>query len=420
MKKQVLVVVIALITAVSYGQKREIKKAEKAVKDKDYAEAMTLLAEAEPGLETVDADIKAMYYTTRAEALVATANKDFTKMKMAGEAIQKAIENDPSSKTHLETTIQSLRAALVNSAIEDQKANNYTMASDKLHASFKVSPSDTSDLYYAAGNSVNAKDYDTALSYYNELIDMEFTGIETEYLATNKDNGNVEPFASKNLRDLSVRSGEYIKPETKKSDSKRGEILRNMTLIYIENGEDDKAIALMKTARKENPTDMSLMRADADMAYKMGDKEKYNRIMNEIVTTDPNNPEIYYNLGVGTSELGNAEKAIEYYEKAIELKPDYSAALINIGALRLKDEAAIVEEMNNLGSSRADNARYDELKLKREQLYKETLPYFEKAAQLEPKNVGLARTLMNIYSQVGDDENFDVMKAKVAELESSN
>ena len=43
-----------------------------------------------------------------------------------------------------------------------------------------------------------------------------------------------------------------------------------MTLIYIEQGDSEKATELMKVARAENPEDIYLMRADADMSYKMG------------------------------------------------------------------------------------------------------------------------------------------------------
>jgi tetratricopeptide (TPR) repeat protein len=413
MKKQLVTVAIALITAVSFGQKKEVKKAAKEVNSKNYTEALALLNQAEGMLSVADTDTKSLFYATKAEALLETAGNDFSKMKMAAESIITAIDTDPDMANGLATLVGNLRAKLVNSAIKDQNADNYKMASDKLYQSYRISKQDTSDLYYAAGNAVNAKDYDTALSYYEQLMEMSYTGIETEYVATNKETGKVEPFSNKMQRDLMVKAGEFLNPETKISASKRGEILRNMTLIYIENKDDDKAIALMKTARQENPTDVGLIRAEADMAYKMGDKQKYSDLMEEIVATDPNNSEIYYNLGVGASELEENEKAIGYYKKAIELKPDYAAALINLGAVTLRGEAAIVDEMNNLGTSRADNARYDVLKDQRDNLYREVVSYFEKAAALNPDNAGLVRTLMNIYGQLGDDVKMNAMKVKL-------
>ena len=69
--------------------------------------------------------------------------------------------------------------------------------------------------------------------------------------------------------------------------------------------------------------------------------------MNEAIKLDPNNASLYFNLGVINGEQGNTEKAKEYYKKAIELKPDYFDAYINLGSALLEKDKELVEEMNN-------------------------------------------------------------------------
>src|SRR5690606_4858720 len=281
-------------------------------------------------------------------------------------------------ESQLSDQLQNLRAALINGAVKDQNTQQYEQATEKLYLSYTVSK-DPSDLYFAASNAVNGKDYEAALKYYQILLDLGYTGETEEFVATDKESGEVIPFENENVRNIAVKSGQYIKPEKRATESRKGEILRNMTLIYIEQGDTEKATSLMKTARAENPNDVYLMRADADMSYKMGDISRYNELMEKIVATDPENPEIYFNLGVGSSELGNTEKAVEYYKKALELKPDYEAALINLSVAKLAAEDELVEQMNSLGNSAADNKKYDEIKEQRKQIYIETLPYLEKA-----------------------------------------
>ncbi|MCH2489111.1 MAG: tetratricopeptide repeat protein [Flavobacteriales bacterium] len=417
MKKQILVIGVMLISILAFGQKKEIKKAQKAVKSGDYNEAISFLNSAEGMLGSADADMKADFYATKANAYIGLANNDFEKMKMAADAIDKAIEIDPGMAEDLSQSVVDLRRLLINSAVKDQNAKNFKIAADKLYTSYRISPADTSDLYFAAGYAVNAEDLDKALDYYSKLYDMGYQGATVEYVATEKKTGKVEVFDSKVQRDILIKSGEYIKPEDRTADSKRADVLRNLTLIYIEKGDEEKAVKLMKEARAESPNDVSLLRAEADMAYNMGDLPKYNKLMNEIVATDPDNPEIYYNLGVGSSEIGNNEKAIEYYKKAIDLKPDYAAAIINIGVLKLNKEKAIVEEMNSLGTSRADNERYDELKEERNEMYEDVVTYFERALALQPDNIGLMNTLATIYTQLGEDEKYKAMKAKIAAKE---
>jgi len=84
-----------------------------------------------------------------------------------------------------------------------------------------------------------------------------------------------------------------------------------------------------------------------------------------------------------------------------------------MASIILQGEGAIVEEMNNLGTSRADNLRYDELKEVRRGMYQEALPYLESASVTVPDNVEVLRTLMNLYSQLGMNTEYKAAKAKV-------
>lgn len=412
MKKQVFIAGALLVTAISFGQKKELKKAEKALSSGDYTEALTQLGTAESLIPNADAKLQTLYYTIKGETLEKSAGSDLSKMKKAADAFMKASELDPNS-TRIADGINNLRVTLVNSAIKDQETQEYAVASEKLYTSYMVSKKDTSDLYYAAGNALNGKDFDTAVEYYEILNDLGYTGIVTEFVATNKATGEVKAFKTKTERDLMLRSGDYIKPEERVTSSDRSDILRNMTLIYIEKGDVEKAKSLMKTARAENPTDASLVRAEADMVYKMGDMVNYSRLMKEVIALDPENPELYFNLGVSSAELGETEQAITYYKKTLELDPTYTKANNNIAATILKDEAALVDEMNNLGTSRADNARYDELKGEMHGLYNKALPYLEAVQKDDPMKVEVIRTLMNIYSQLGQDDKFKAMKAQL-------
>ncbi|MBK5212846.1 MAG: tetratricopeptide repeat protein [Flavobacteriaceae bacterium] len=416
MKTRILITGLAFVSAISFGQKKEIKNAEKAIKSNKYSEAITYLNEAESMMGSMDNDLKAQFYAAKGEALFGSGSSDYTKLKGAAEAFSKALELDPKMSEQLSAPLQNLRAALINGAIKDQNAQQYKMATDKLYTSYTVSK-DPSDLYFAAGNAVNGKDYDTAIKYYQMLLDTGYTGETSEFVATRKETGEVEAFDSENLRNIAIKSGEFIKPEKRVTESRKGEILRNMTLIYIEQGNTEKAMAVMKAARAENPNDVYLMRADADMSYKMGDIERYNELMNKIVQSDPENPEIYFNLGVGSAEIGNNVKAVEYYERALELNPDYEAALINLSVIKLSGEDKLVEEMNSLGNSRADNQKYEELKQQRKNIYIETMPYLERALKLNPNNAEVVRTLMNIYGQLAEDAKYKEMKAKLDSLE---
>jgi tetratricopeptide (TPR) repeat protein len=162
---------------------------------------------------------------------------------------------------------------------------------------------------------------------------------------------------------------------------------------------------------------MGLLLTEANFYIKIDDKEKFKTMMQEAIQKDPNNPVLYFNLGVITADQGDKTKAAEHYKKTIELDPDYGAAHMNMAALLLGGESAIVDEMNSLGTSRADNAKYEQLKKKREQLYKDAVPYLVKVLEIDPKDGDATKTLMNIYGTLGNNEGYKEMKAKLAALE---
>lgn len=419
MKKQLLVAGLLLLTVAAYAQKKEIKKAEKALKNENAVEALTYLNQAESMLGAADNELKGTFYVLKGEAyLIDAGTTNFDKMKIAAESFGKAesLNVTGDDKAKLMQGKNALRVKLINAAIEDQKAKQYMKASDKLVTSYKLSPRDTSDLYYAAGNAVNGQDFDTALKYYEQLMDMGYTGIQEQFIATDPE-GEEVVWSDKEERDKAVLLAGYTNSKDTKTESVLPDILQKVTLIYINRGENEKAQALIGKARAANPDDVNLIRSEADLAYKMGDMASYNRLMEEVVKSDPNNPELFYNLGVSAGQIGEEEKAMGYYKKALELDPDYAFAQINIAALMLADEGKIVEEMNGLGMSAADEKRYDELKEKRNKMYMDVIPYLEGAIKTQSENVEIVRTLMNIYSQVGQNEKYKAMKAKLETLE---
>ena len=107
----------------------------------------------------------------------------------------------------------------------------------------------------------------------------------------------------------------------------------------------------------------------------------FQDLIKEAIAQDPNNAILYFNLGVVNGDMGNADQARTYYEKAIEIDSNYEAAYLNLVANILQRETPIVEEMNSIsGTSKAENERYDSLISKREDLYRECVPILKKYA----------------------------------------
>ncbi len=420
MKTKSIVFAALSLTAVTFAQKKEIKSAEKAVESGSYAQAKTEIEAAGGMMSQMDDKEKEYYYFVKGRAyLGGENNKNADELLKAMEAFASVNEFNGGSKYGDDAKAYKQQAmnAVISSAVDDQNAEKYGEAATKLYTLYTLTPKDTSYLYFAASNAVNGQDFATALKYYNQLKDMGYTGVETQYTAVNKESGEVENFPSKQQRDLYVKAGDYEKPETSVTESRAGEIAKNIALIYVQEGQNDKAIAAINDALSENPDDDALLRSAADVYMKMGMNAEYEAAMDKVIAKDPNNPALYVNLGISAAKSGNNEKAMEYYKKALSIDPNYPIANLNTAALLLNQDKDIIEEMNALGNTKADNAKYEELKKKRLQLYADAVPYLEKATQGDEPNVEAVRTLYNIHIQLGNTAEADKYKAELDALE---
>ncbi|NEV94359.1 tetratricopeptide repeat protein [Psychroflexus sp. YR1-1] len=422
MKKSILALAL-MIGSVSLGfsQRSEIRDAEDAIEEGKYKEALTELNKAEPQLAEEKDKWVIRYHLAKAKVLGNLAEKQtgdemLSNINEALASVNKVLEMEEANEEAVNYKAQ-LRQTMVQSAIDSQNEGDFDMAEKLLYKTYKLNENDTVMLYYAASAAVNGQLYDTALEHYNKLLDLNYDGSSTQYLALNEETGEKEIFQSKNMRDIAIKTGEFSEPTQEKTPSVTGEIAKNVTLIYIQQDQPEKALVAIEKAKEENPGDVSIMQAEADLYYKLGKIDKYDEIMKEVVKMDPENPTLYYNLGVASEQLGDKESAKEYYKKAIEFDPEMVNAYINLAALTLSEERAIVEQMNKLGNSRADNKKYQELNEKKKKFYEEALPYLEKATELAPKNMEALQTKLNIYYQLGKNEEAKALQEKINALQ---
>lgn len=419
----ILVLLLAFGT-LSFAQKNEIKTIEKALKNSNFGDAESAVKAAGALVENMDDKTKAKFYFLKAKTLFADGKGSDENVDIAIETLNQLTDLETEmGKLKYTNEANTMKSTMMNSYLEKGNTafNNkdYKVAADRFEKVYKMSPKDTLYLYYAASSAVTAQDYDTALDYYIQLKNMGYSGSQMVYYGTNKETGEEEAFSDKTSRDFSVKAKIHIKPREEKSESKTAEIVKNIALIYVSQGENEKALGAMADARAENPDDLGLLLAEANVHLKMGNKDKFKALMEEATEKDPENAELLYNLGVLAAEAGDTKEAKDFYERALAINPSYVDAYNNLAVVILAGEADIVEEMNNLGTSSADNKKYDDLKAKRTGLYEEAVPYLEKALELKATNIDAARTLMNIYSAIGETDKFKVMKAKVEELEAS-
>ena len=425
--KKLAILMMLMICSNSFTQKKELRQINKLISESFFNEAESSLEAISSLVEISDDKIKAQYYFYLAK--VSNELEKFNDAITAYENLKSINDSAYSTiiKTEFDFLYSQIETSIINSAVEDNRNSNYSVASDKLIMAYRMNEEKNRDyLYFAAGSAVNSKEYDKALNYYVELKENNYTGVIDEYYITNNETGEEEKVSETEF-DLLKNSKDYSNPRVGQTESRYPEIVKNIALIYVQQGKNDVAIEAIQEARSIQPDDTSLILNEADLYIRISNnsddeserdlyRKKFKELMELAITKDPENGILYYNLGVISSEQGEDDSALEYYKKAIEFKPDYVDAYLNLVAVILDGEQSIVDEMNNLGTSKKDNIRYDELIVERENLYKECIPFLEKLIEVSPTNIDALNTLKNIYGVLGENEKFKDISAKINEI----
>ena len=419
--KYVLLASALLISVATFAQKDQIKAAEKALKAGNAQEAITILQGAEAASAAAPDAEKAQFNFVKANAhlALATKNEDVdANLSAAAKGYQEVVSIEKASgkdkfAAQATKSIIDVKYKLINGAIADSKAEKHASGAKKLYDAYLLDKRDTINLYYAASTFVNAKEYETAYNAYDELKRLNYSGKGTNYYAVNKVNGEEQFFSTAKERDQMVKLGTHEKPRTEAIPSKRGEIYKNMALILVQNGKIAEAKKAVAEARVTNPDDKSLILTEANLYLDTKDYDTYKKLITEVLAQSPNDADLVFNLGVISYNAKNFAEAETYYKRAVEIKPDYVNAYLNLAILKLDADKKLFEEIQKLGNSEKDNKRYEVLKKQREAVFTSALPYLEKASELDGTNEEVKGTLLSVYRALEMTEKAKALKAKM-------
>lgn len=309
-------------------------------------------------------------------------------------------------------TMASVKPQIIDIAYGLNDKKMLAQSAKAFESAYLFDKNDPINLYNASILAMQAKDYDYALTLLDELIKIKYSGEGTLFFAVNKSSKQEESFPNKQQRDLFVKTGSHEKPREEKIPSKKGDIYKSYVSILIDKGRVEEAKKAIAEARVLSPEDSALIIAEANLYYQTKDYATYKKLIGEALMKTPNDVDLLFNYGAVSSSMGNSKEAKEYFEKVISIDPKNAKAYNNLGALAIEGDDKIVKEMQGLGMSPKESKRYDELKKKRGEMFRNAVPYYEKAMELDPNDESIKSMLLNIYQFLEMDAKHKALKAK--------
>ncbi len=111
----------------------------------------------------------------------------------------------------------------------------------------------------------------------------------------------------------------------KKTNQNNSMNVSNMALAYYMNGDYGEALKLLKRALQLNPNNQTARR-NLPMVEKA-----FQRNLQQMKNRQSDDPQHYYELGNLFVEQGDYKNALESFDHAIQLNPEYVAAMVNKG-----------------------------------------------------------------------------------------
>ena len=392
MKKVMILLVIALTANVMMAQKKDRTDAYMYNRNGQYEKAMASIEkcvnhEQFMGMKPNDQSQAWLYRAaiyqnilqSGDEALMAKAPNA---LEIIYESLMNCMKNhefmeDQQNKMDVYQRVSSVMTTYYTKGADDYNAGKFAEAAPMFKKAYDIAKSmggaDANDmLNLAATSALRAEDYNTALEYFTEV----------------KNNGN----------------------ET-------AEVYRHLAASYNGLGNAEQAMAMINAGLEKDPSDANLILEKVNAYLKEGKGAEAVQDLTKLLELDPENAQLLFVLGTiygdeSNEGLYDTDKARQYYEQALSIKPDYYDATYNIGVLYTTMANKYIEQANEItGFSKKEQEQYNSLIEQGNELLRTGLPYLKQAYDAQPSD-DVKNVLKSIYVKLKMN---DELKALMSE-----
>lgn len=307
-------------------------------------------------------------------------------------------------------------------AMDAYSAKNYAVAAPKFMEVYNLLKTSGQDnkvyMYYAGLNYALANSIDPAIKIYTDLINSGYTGVETTYTAKENKTGQVASYDKATWELLKKSSSkDYSDFKTEQSPSVEADLYETLATLLMNAKKNDEALALIDKGLAKFPNNAKLKEYQGTALYASGNTDKFMANLKEQLAKNPNDATNWYNLGVlQAKNPETSAEAVASFQKAIELKPDFSNAYQNLVYTVIGDDEKAVTDINGLRKTKPDEAT--KLIEARKERFGKAVPYAEKWYQAVPNDLTAVQVLKDVYNTTKNTAKYNEMKAKEAELKA--
>lgn len=302
-------------------------------------------------------------------------------LPVALEAYNKALELDDKGKMDEKVlaNLERMKKQFENDAILAFQAKEYDKAVVAFEWILECNKSrvyenavDTIIIYNTALAAKNAGDHEKAIEYFRKAADIGFGASDTYYLLKNE---------------------------------------------YIELKDSGMALKVLEEGYELYPDTFLLIIELVNYHLTAGNADEGLKYLDIAKSKEVDNPSIYFAQGTLYEKIGQKELALEAYNAALAIDPDYFNAHFNIGALYFNNAVELYDAAN----LKEDPKEYEAAKKMADDELKKALGPMEKSLSLDPKDTkdlsATLETLKTIYYRLQMEDKYNEVMEKIKALQ---
>jgi tetratricopeptide (TPR) repeat protein len=360
MKKITLLLAIMCMSAMVFAQTRNLKDADRALKNENLDKALESikLAMTEPENQALPEAwfSQAKIYTE----ILTTKEPDFANLeknpKLAFESFTKAFEMDQSGKLKV-LGINDINK-LINAAYD---------FGAKYYAEQKFA--EAADAFLIGVNCGKFKDLVDTMGIFNVALCAD--------LSKNK----------------AMAKEYYLKIVELKADQPSA--YTSLAAIFREEKDMTNAAKYADMAVELFPDNYNALINAAGIHLMTENSARAQEILNRLMETQADNKLVFFALGMAYDQMKNEAETEKAYLRAVELDADYFDAIFNLGAFYVAQGIQIQTKAGDLPLS--ETKKYDAMMEQSSEIFKKAVPMLEKALSLQPNDVPVMSTLKDLY-----------------------
>jgi tetratricopeptide (TPR) repeat protein len=208
-----------------------------------------------------------------------------------------------------------------------------------------------------------------------------------------------------NLHDRSIALYEFLK-------DKKYESISVYELLYQEYQDKKDTVNFVKTLKDgfdKFPQEAWFLQNLINYFIYSGKTKDALTYLNTAIEREPQLAQYQYVKGNLDESLGNFDAAFDDFKKAIDLDPKLADAYAGTGRLYYNKAVKVLENANNI----KDVKLYTAEQKKAEEIFKQSVPFFQKAAELKPKEIEYKKTLKTLYYRLKMDTDFEAISKEI-------